>query len=94
MVYLCRDNIARFFHKHELRERAAIVRGQCGAERLPVMTITAAADPAPAQSDEVLATPALRGHVLGNVLQYQWQAYGQTPSTATRTSRPTHDPRR
>jgi hypothetical protein len=29
MLYLCRENIARFFHKHdESRERAAIVRGQ------------------------------------------------------------------
>jgi hypothetical protein len=27
MLYLCRDNIARFFHNHESRERAAIVGG-------------------------------------------------------------------
>jgi hypothetical protein len=31
------------------------------------MTITAAADPAPAQGEEDLSTPALRGRVLGNV---------------------------
>jgi hypothetical protein len=61
MLDLCRKNIARFFHKHEARERAAIVRDPA------IMTITAAADQAPAQSEEDLSTPALRGHVLGNV---------------------------
>ncbi len=58
MLYLCRDNIARFFHKQESLERVAIVRGQWRAERLPIMTVEAAADPAPAQSEEVDPGPA------------------------------------
>ncbi len=68
--------------------------GGDAAERLPVMTITAAADPAPAQSDEVLATPALRGHVLGNVPVASVRAddiNGDPDITANKLQ--THDPR-
>ncbi len=54
------------------------------------MTVEAAADPAPAQSDDVLSTPALRGHVLGNVPVASEQAdvINGDPDTTT-----THDPR-
>ena len=67
MLYLCRDNISRFFSKHGASERAAVVRGQWRTEALPVVTITDATDPVPANIDGDLSNPALHGHQLGNV---------------------------
>ena len=49
MLYLCRDNIARYLETHEVRAgMAVIVRQQWGTETLPTVTITEAVHPAPA----------------------------------------------
>ena len=67
-LYLCRDNIARFFAAHAVSEgqMGAIMRAQWGAEQLPVVSIEEAVVPAP-PTDDGVASLALRGHVLGSV---------------------------
>ena len=59
MLYLCRDNIARFLESHDGRKgMATIVRQQWRTETLPTVTITEAEAPA----GQVADAPAGAGH--------------------------------
>ena len=69
MLYLCRDNIARFFKRHA--ERAGpmgeIVRRQWRETTLPVHTIRQATEPAPGADGGDGMAQALKGHALGGI---------------------------
>jgi hypothetical protein len=67
-LYLCRDNIARFFAAHAESDgrMGDIMRRQWSTEQLPVFSITAPEAPEPPTDDEV-ASSILRGHVQGSV---------------------------
>jgi hypothetical protein len=68
VLYLCRDNIARFLKVHAETEgdMAIIMRQQWASDQLPVFTLDAANDPAQMIDDGIVSS-ALRGHVLGNI---------------------------
>ena len=69
MLYLCRDNIARFFKRYAERDGplGEIMRRQWRATTLPVLTIRQATEPAPGTDMGDEMSPALKGHALGGI---------------------------